>query len=624
MGDEEMKDKEKEEAEKATLSRGNSDASDDDDDEDGEGMEMMLSTEGSSALNIPEWNSEEPIEAQMVSLCYDQVRVQTCDFLSEFGAAEQFLIDGESMVAWALCNPLLDNTHGGQTLHAAHIIESALQSLRERGACFEIFFFEGYAPLWRQQGDLHCMARELLIKHLSLAAAQAKLEGRPQPIRAHMIPGGWWMEGHTAAWDSLLDVYGPAFIMADYGWCGSEQGGAPQAITRGFVHHCHARGLNVVTVADLNMDGSHCMSGNLIPPDEPLVRLRFQQGISVLLEKHAATLSAQENPPSNIEVPSGGGLDARGLLVAAGLRKALSSGGGGKNAQDALFCCCSALQDRLPLSQRAFPACGEAFSSWRAASDLAREGLSFLALLQRSLTAVMRAPANQAPLKAGLSKGGPLRVADAIDGRLFAVLLAKASTGALDLPAEVAAAAKAMASAAGCTAACGAKLSGGDAKASEALLSALADAAKARHEARGASLIPLSEKPLLRRVLGDMAAKLEAAEEADFDPAKVELGKYRDRRYRDVEPLGDEPDIYSFKIGEEEYVARKANKWNNVGRRAQLKARWSSGYIDSLLEGTPCRRQVIAQNMAPEEFERRRQQAVERLANDAEMERRAA
>ena len=95
-------------------------------------------------------------------------------------------------------------------------------------------------------------------------------------------------------------------------------------------------------------------------------------------------------------------------------------------------------------------------------------------------------------------------------------------------------------------------------------------------------------------------------------------------RYRDVEPLGDEPDIYGFKVGEEEYVVRKANKWNNVGRRAQLKARWSSGYIDSLLEGTPCRRQVIAQAMTPADFEARRVAALEALAAAAEADKRAA
>jgi hypothetical protein len=92
-----------------------------------------------------------------------------------------------------------------------------------------------------------------------------------------------------------------------------------------------------------------------------------------------------------------------------------------------------------------------------------------------------------------------------------------------------------------------------------------------------------------------------------------------------VEPLGDEPDIYSFKVGDDKFEAKKPiNKWNNSARKAQLKARWSSGYIDSLLEGTPCKRQVIAQAMTAEEFERRKTVALERLEAEAEAERRAA
>ena len=33
-----------------------------------------------------------------------------------------------------------------------------------------------------------------------------------------------------------------------------------------------------------------------------------------------------------------------------------------------------------------------------------------------------------------------------------------------------------------------------------------------------------------------------------WDHAKHVLGKYRDKRYKDVEPLGDEPDPFSYKV----------------------------------------------------------------------------
>ena len=45
-------------------------------------------------------------------------------------------------------------------------------------------------------------------------------------------------------------------------------------------------------------------------------------------------------------------------------------------------------------------------------------------------------------------------------------------------------------------------------------------------------------------------------------------------------------------MGSDEVKFKKATKWNNTARAAQLKARWESGFIDSLLMGQPVKRQV--------------------------------
>ena len=45
-------------------------------------------------------------------------------------------------------------------------------------------------------------------------------------------------------------------------------------------------------------------------------------------------------------------------------------------------------------------------------------------------------------------------------------------------------------------------------------------------------------------------------------------------------------------MGSDEVKFKKATKWNNTARQAQLKARWVSGFTDTLLMGQPVKRQV--------------------------------
>ena len=161
-------------------------------------------------------------------------------------------------------------------------------------------------------------------------------------------------------------------------------------------------------------------------------------------------------------------------------------------------------------------------------------------------------------------------------------------------------------------------------KASQTLLDAVKEEAKARREDPVREcLLPMDGKDLLQAVQQEMGGRLAKYEEKDFDHAKATLGRFRDKRYKDVEPIGDEPDPLSYKVGDDVVTYRKANKWNNAARQAQLKARYASGYIDSLLLGTPCQRQVIAQPMTADQFEERRVKAVARMEADAEAKRRA-
>jgi len=301
--------------------------------------------------------------------------------------------------------------------------------------------------------------------------------------------------------------------------------------------------LNVVTIADLNMDGSHAVSANMQPPAEPLARKRFDEAMAMLLSKHSAVLSAQENAASNVGVDAKpDGLDARELLIVAAIRKALTAATG-KNTQDlaALFCSATALAQQLPLSQRAFAGKAQDFQAWRKGSELAAEARDFLAVVARAITAVLRLPENQGLLKAGVAKGKQMRIADAIDGRLFALVLMRAcASGDLGLSPEVAAAAQKMAKAAGVTGNTGTKpssCSAADKSASAECIATMAAEAAKRKAWSSKPLLPLDTKPLLQRVLGDQSSGMVEYEDKAFDPAKNELGQYRDRRY----PLNPKP-----------------------------------------------------------------------------------
>lgn len=309
---------------------------------------------------------------------------------------------------------------------------------------------------------------------------------------------------------------------------------------------------------------------------------------------------------------------------------------GGDKTKDMIvtFCLTLAMCKYSSLKERALSFSSDMLEKWRSESDgWGTTANSFLEALFRTIACCLEDPqtaGKTGKLLAAVSKESDNRLADIVDGRMFHALLARTmAEGNLKLNANVSSYAQKLIDLIypGGQIQCGkmfSSVSGQAANASKEFILAMVAAVSARSQSCSNTLLPLDGKHLVNIVQGDLASVMSDLENKNFDHSKHVLGKFRDRRYKDVEPLGDEPDPYTYRTSEEEIVIKKVNKWNNAARQAQLSARFSSGYIDSLLLGTPLKRQVIAQPLTSEEFERRKTTAKERLVKDAEMERRMA
>jgi len=574
----------------------------------------------------PEWDENGDVAEQLIGLSYSEIKIVNCDFLSEFGAAEPFLIDGDALVASVLTNPLLDLSKGIQTLHVVHTVESILSNLAVRGANFGVFFFKGNTVFWQRMGAIAAAARETVLQHLLLVNKQLGMQGKPAAVRLHVVPGTWWAENDE--WKKVMAVEGPAYVMTDFGWSGTKDP-AVLDVTRGFVHRLHMDHHQVVTIEDLEMDGSHTMSNNMQPPLKPGSRAKFAFALQKVLAMHASALAA-ENSFAAPPVEAAAGLDVRDMLCVAAVKQAVASGAGGDKALDlgAVFALCLSLSKNIPLAERAFPIPQDAWDAWSAGA-WATASADFLSKVALGVAAALGSDAGCAALQGAVAKDTSMTLADSIDSRLFAVVLARSLAGSMKMtPDQSAAAQKILALVApGDARVAGKKpqsASDADVESGKALVDAIAAKAVANRLPPPKSLLPLDGKQLLSVVCQGVSERMSDMEDTSFDHNKHQLGQFRDRRYKDVEPLGDDPDPYSYKVVDDVIVIRKVNKWNSSSRQAQLKARYSSGYIDSLLLGTPLKRQVIAQPMTAEDFERRRVTSLERIAEDAEQDRRAA
>ena len=212
--------------------------------EEEEEEEQEEGSDGDSDDECEDYDDSKPPEDQLLHYTFSAIKVVHCDFLGEFGAAEVFMIDGDALVAKALTDPLLDPTCGGQMLHLVHVVESILQDLQQRGAHFELFFFEGHVALWHRMGARARAARAVVLRHFQHVNKLRELQGQPPAVGLHLLPGGYWSGGPE--FQMMVDKVYPAYMMTDFGWCGAEDKLVLDT-TRSFVHFLHANFIQVGT-----------------------------------------------------------------------------------------------------------------------------------------------------------------------------------------------------------------------------------------------------------------------------------------------------------------------------------------------------------------------------------------
>jgi hypothetical protein len=332
------------------------------DEEDEEELEEGENDNDCSEDETPARDESIPVHQYLLDCSYEAIKICNIDFLTDFGSAEPFLIDGDSLVAYALTNPYLNKKSGLQMLHVVHIVETTLARMMERGANFDIFFFEGNAVLWREQDTASALARAVIIQHFNQMNRARELAGQGPLVKVHLLPGAWWDAG-SAALPTLVEQCGPSYIVADFGWCGAE--GRVLHLTRAFINHLHLSSLHVVTIADFELDGSHILSNNMQPPRHPRARDKFALAVRELLDLHRPWLAAPPPPPAAdgpaaLLAPADARDPREAVLVAAMRHVAAACADVGK-VNAAAMCAALALAATAPLAARCLPFTDEAF-----------------------------------------------------------------------------------------------------------------------------------------------------------------------------------------------------------------------------------------------------------------------
>ena len=95
------------------------------------------------------------------------VKVRYENLENEFNYAEEFLIDGDSLLLLAVNDENFNMIYGGQSLQLVYVIERKLKIFVQKGAKFSIIFLKlSNQILWRRCVTVQ-LFREILIYHLS-------------------------------------------------------------------------------------------------------------------------------------------------------------------------------------------------------------------------------------------------------------------------------------------------------------------------------------------------------------------------------------------------------------------------------------------------------------------------
>ena len=392
----------------------------DDEDEFDEELEEEEEDDANCSEDETPYENVAPHE-YLLDCSYEAIKICNIDFLTDFGSAEPFLVDGDALVAHALANPYLDKKCGLQLLHVTHIVENTLSRLKERGANFNMFFFEGNAVLWKELGKGAEMAHYAIMQHFLMVNRKRELACEQPVLKVHALPGSWWDSNNTAL-QELIDQCGPSYIMTDFGWSGSSD--RVLHLTRAFVNHLHLSNRHVVTFADMELKGSHIISNNMQPPRHPKAREKIGSTVDELLDIHKEWISACASSVSSVPaVTQIEGDDIRESILVAAMKHVASTASDVGKGNFVTMCIASSLAQHATLLERCFPFSDESFAKWKESSATAKNADTFLNHLHGAIAGILSNPESVSGLHKLVAKDSLVMVADVVDGRLFHVVL---------------------------------------------------------------------------------------------------------------------------------------------------------------------------------------------------------
>ena len=608
--------------------------------EDGEISEASLSSDDCNdsdfeALKVDASVSE---SQDLIEECW--LSQEHCDFLSDFGRSEPFLLDGDALMMHAHANTVLDWRNGGQFLHLVYIVEQFLAHLRSRGANFDIFFLMQNETIFQRFGPSYGLSRNIIVHHLRSHESRGNF-----PLRIHLVHGNWFSANNSDStrWQELVTSFRPAFIMT---YSSARSGPSLASVAqRWFCHQQLLMGSYIVALEDISFEGSR-VKGFLYSYPDPTTSAKITAAMQPLKAKidqqyrgdaSSTSLfsdSGDSEAQSNIgpDEASAKTLCRRSLFVES-LRGIFASGDCSPLTKSlaAVSCACMHAIQGSPLAARALMLPGDAegvpaLDAWGGPLAIA----SAASVLLDSLYTRMSERVRHAIVQGTSASVGTL--ADAFDGRLFSALVLHAAADGGALPQGLGDGSRSLLLAAW-------PVDAGDCPPLQALLAPLAEgaeparaaldrAAAARDSLHGlasATLLPASGT-LLKEVLGELADRL-APYESDEPPPRsaTDTGPFRAHHYHSARPLEDEPDSFSYDMWafqkrqgpeprRDAYWVRREKRYKL--RNLQLKARAATRYQESLLAGSPCQLQTISQKLSEEELEEKRVRAVKALLAD--------
>lgn len=156
---------------------------------------------------------ETPVEDEEILEGYKHLSSRRVDLVGDYAGNELFLIDGDSLLAYAFSDPNLDFVDGFQMLHASYLVENFLGHLKQRKCNFHIVFFEDHPDMSipstapKSNNSKYALARIAITRHL-----QVNLPSAHPDIKIHVFPSI-----HDKGFATYLDEAGMYFMMCHDG-----------------------------------------------------------------------------------------------------------------------------------------------------------------------------------------------------------------------------------------------------------------------------------------------------------------------------------------------------------------------------------------------------------------------